>query len=64
MQGEDRTKLVLDWAFKSSFYWDLVIEITRNTTDPKKLAYVRLALKDLFEAIQSDYRRRWSMKYP
>lgn len=55
---------MLDWAFKSSFYWDLVIEITRNTTDPKKLAYVRLALKDLFEAIQSDYRRRWSMKYP
>ena len=41
-----------------------MIEITRNTTNPKKLAYVRLALKDLFEAIQSDYRRRWSMKYP
>lgn len=56
--------MVLDWAFKTSFYWDLVNEITRNTTDPKKIAYMRLALKDLFEAIQSDYKQRWSKKYP
>jgi hypothetical protein len=49
---------VLSWAFKNSFFWELVCEITRNSTDPKRLAYVRFALKDLFESIQNDYREK------
>jgi hypothetical protein len=49
--------MVLDWALGDSFYWRLVDEITRNTTDPKRLAYVRLALKDIHEAIAFEWSR-------
>ena len=44
--------MVLDWAFKNNFYWDMVTGLTRNTTDPKRLAYLRLGVKDMFEAIK------------
>ena len=50
--------MVLDWAFKNSFYWQLVDELTRNTTDPKRLAYIRLAQKDIFQAVQNEYRSK------
>lgn len=34
----------------------MVSELTRNTTDPKRLAYIRLALKDLFETISTEFK--------
>lgn len=40
--------MVLSWAFKDSFYWELVSKLTHSTTDPKRLAYTRLALKDIY----------------
>lgn len=43
--------MVFDWLFRDSFLWELVSTLTRNTTDPKRLAYVRLALKDFYESI-------------
>jgi hypothetical protein len=58
LEGEEKDGLVLEWAFKSGFYWQLASEITRNTTDPKRLAYIRLALKDLFESIKAEFARK------
>ena len=48
--------MVLEWAFRDGFYWDLVSNLTRNSTDPKRLAYVRLALKDIYESVTQEYR--------
>jgi hypothetical protein len=56
LRGEEKRKMVLEWAFKDSFYWDLVNTMTRNTTDPKRLAYVRLPLKDIYESIAEQFR--------
>ena len=50
--------MVLSWVFKDNFYWQLVQQITRNTNDPKRLAYLRLPLKDIHEAIQAQYRSK------
>jgi hypothetical protein len=44
--------MVIDWTFKNNFYWQLVDGLARNTTDPKRLAYLRLALKDIHESIK------------
>lgn len=43
--------MVLEWVFKDCFFWNLVNTLTKNTTDPKRLAYIRLALKDIYESI-------------
>lgn len=43
--------MVLSWVFANNFYWDLVNQLTRNTNDPKRLAYLRLPIKDMHEAI-------------
>lgn len=32
--------------------------VTRNSTDPKQLAYVRLALKDIYETIFSRFKKQ------
>jgi hypothetical protein len=48
--------MVLDWVFKDNFYWNIVQQITRNTNDPKRLAYLRLPIKDIHEAIVTQYR--------
>jgi len=48
--------MVLDWAFKNNFYWDMVHNISRNTSDPKRLAYLRLGIKDIYEAVAAEYR--------
>ena len=56
LKGSERTKMVLSWAFRDNFYWQLVQQITRNTNDPKRLAYLRLPIKDIHEAIQAQYR--------
>lgn len=48
--------MVFDWVVRDSFFWELVSTLTRNTTDPKKLAFIRLALKDIYESIAEQYR--------
>jgi hypothetical protein len=49
--------MVLHWAFKEEgFFWRIIDNVTRNTTDPKRMAYVRLALKDLHETITLFYK--------
>lgn len=48
--------MILSWVFKDNFYWQLVQQITRNTNDPKRLAYLRLPIKDIHEAILAQYR--------
>ena len=52
LKGKERNEMVLNWAFKNNFYWEMVTILSRNTTDPKKLAYLRLGIKDMFEAIR------------
>ena len=49
--------MVLDWTFRNNFYWDIVSQLTRNTNDPKRLAYIRLAIKDIYESVLSDYKK-------
>lgn len=56
MDPQSRKKQVLDWAFKDSFYWNLIDNLPKVTTDPRKLAYLRLPVKDTYEAILSGYR--------
>ena len=58
LAGEKRREVVLEWAFRDSFYWDLLYGLTRNTTDPKRLAYLRLPVKDLYECISEEYRAK------
>jgi len=48
--------MILNWAFKDCFYWELLSGLTRNTTDPKRLSYLRLLIKDLYESIKEEYR--------
>ena len=48
--------MVIDWAFKNNFYWDMIYNISRNTSDPKRLAYLRLGIKDIYEAVAAEYR--------
>lgn len=49
--------MVKEWMLKNNFYWELASVLPKTTTDPKRLAYVRLALKDIFEAIRHQYKR-------
>ena len=56
LQGEEKRKMVLDWVFKNNFYFEMVNQLTRNSTDPKRIAYVRLGIKDIYESIQAEYR--------
>lgn len=51
LKGEEKREMVFNWAFKNGFYWDLVTTLAKNSTDPKRLAYVRLPLKDIYESI-------------
>ena len=51
-----RRKQTLDWVFKDSFYWDLIHNLPKVTTDPRKLAYLRLPVKDVYETILTGYR--------
>lgn len=53
---ESRRKQTEDWIFRDSFYWDLVENLTKITTDPRKLAYLRLPVKDMYETILTGYR--------
>lgn len=43
--------MVIEWAFKGNFYWEMLHQLSRNTNDPKRLAYLRLPIKDLYETI-------------
>lgn len=52
--------MVLSWGFKNGFFWQMVSELTRNTTDPKRIAYIRLVLKDLFETIADEFKTKKS----
>lgn len=56
MDLESRRKQTEDWIFRDSFYWDLVENLTKITTDPRKLAYLRLPVKDMYETILTGYR--------
>lgn len=49
--GKDAHKQTLNWAFDDSFYWNTVEKLPKATTDPKKLAYLRLPFSDLYQAI-------------
>jgi hypothetical protein len=57
LKGEELRKMVISWVFKNNFYWDLVSQLTRNSTDPKRISYLRLALKDVYEAVVAEYRK-------
>jgi hypothetical protein len=46
---------VLQWAFRKSFFWDMLDTIPKSTTDPKRLAYLRMPFRDLYRAIRSQY---------
>lgn len=50
--------MVFDWVFKDSFYWKMVDTIARNTNDPKQIAYIRLALKDMHEAVLYQWKEK------
>jgi hypothetical protein len=52
---EARRKQTLDWVFRDSFYWDLVETMPKVTTDPRKLAYLRLPVKDIYETVLTNY---------
>ena len=55
--------MVIDWAFKNNFYWDMIYHISRNTSDPKRLAYLRLGIKDIYEAVAAEYRANKSYDF-
>lgn len=57
VEGEARARMALGWAFREGFFWKMVDQVARNTTDPKRMAYVRLALRDLHEAVTLEWRR-------
>ena len=52
LKGEQKRKMVLDWVFRNNFYWDIISQITKNTSDPKRTAYLRLPIQDIFETIR------------
>ena len=41
----------IKWAFDDNFYWKLIEKLPQATTDPKKLAYLRLPFLELSQAI-------------
>lgn len=41
----------LRWAFEDSFYWQMIERLPKATTDPKRMAYLRLPFSDLYQAI-------------
>lgn len=56
LEGEERRRMVKEWLFQNSFYWELACSISRSTSDPKRLAYVRLPLKDIYETIFEEFK--------
>jgi hypothetical protein len=50
--------MVASWLQKDNFYWQLVYTLTRTTSDPKRLAYTRLALKDIYETIFTLFKKQ------
>ena len=40
----------------NNFYFDSVESLPKITTDPKKLAYLRLPFKDIYEAILKKFK--------
>ena len=55
LSQEARRKQTLDWVFRDCFYWDLVESMPKVTTDPRKLAYLRLPVKDIYETVLTSY---------
>ena len=49
--GNEAHAQTLQWSFDESFYWHLIEALPKATTDPKKIAYLRLPFIDLFQAI-------------
>jgi hypothetical protein len=62
LEGEARQKMVLEWLIKDNFYWQLVHTLTRTTSDPKRLAYIRLGLKDIYETIFTLFKKQLYFK--
>jgi hypothetical protein len=54
--------MVLEWLVKDNFYWQLVHTLTRTTSDPKRLAYIRLGLKDIYETIFTVFKKQLYFK--
>lgn len=40
---------------KDSFFWQIIEFLPKVTTDPKRLAYLRLPFRDLYRAIRNKY---------
>jgi hypothetical protein len=55
MTDTDRKTFIKDWIFRNSFYWELVDRLPKVSSDPKRLAYLRIQFKDIYEAILEAY---------
>ena len=51
LSGQTAYNQSLQWAFDDNFYFKLAENLPKATTDPKKLAYLRLPFSDLWQAI-------------
>jgi len=47
----ERNDQILKWVFKKSFFWDLIDHTLKTTMNPKRIAYLRLPLRHLYNAI-------------
>ena len=56
LTGEAAYNQAIEWAFSESFYFKLVENLPKATTDPKKLAYLRLPFSDLWLAIYNKHK--------
>ena len=46
----------LKWAFRDAFFWKMIELLPKLTTDPKKLAYLRLPFRDLYKAVTRSFK--------
>jgi hypothetical protein len=46
----------LQWAFEDNFYFKLAENLPKATTNPKKLAYLRLPFSDLWQSIYQKHK--------
>lgn len=58
MIGEEKKKMVSKWLFRDSFFWDIISNFPKFTNDPKKLAYLRLPIKDVYDLIKDCFKEK------
>lgn len=61
LPAADAHRQIIDWAMRDWFCWKLIEAIPKSTTDPRRLAYIRLPFGDLFVAIEQSYRQMVSL---